>query len=218
MPFDLAYLKQHKAMVGIVGGAAIIGIVIIARAQSGGSFCAAVSSGLDPNAVSLYEQQAQIGAAQQNTASQENYGLALAQIQADAQSHQTDTAAGVSLAGIAAQSDVQSKQIAEQLDQSNNNLVAQQSAIEAQLAGLESNNATTSDVARIAATENVDIANLTSETQLGISNNQSQVAIAQTQASRDVALGAQGTAVKTTAIGSAGGILGAIGGFLGGLL
>jgi len=199
MPFDLHYIREHKWLMAGIAGAAVVGIVIIARARSGGG---AVQSGIDPTQAALYGQAQQLEGQQ----AQIQGSLDLASIQAGTQSHIADLTAGVnladisakrdtSLADIAATHDLGLAQIAEQLQATNDNLTLSTHAIDAQLAGLESNNATTAQIANISAGEQVAIANVTGQTQIAISNNATQANIAASNANVEIA-GLNASAIK----------------------
>lgn len=205
-------IKQHPVLAAALVGAVLLLVLVISR--RGGSSSASVSSGIDPTTASLYAQNAQITAQATMQANQldaaavhdttlANYGLSLAKIQSDATTQQNNTAASVSMAQIAAQTDVQKQSIAANLQGLQLQAGVQTAGIEAALRGLESNNSTTVQIAQLSAQEQLGIANLTAQTQIGISNNQSQVAIAQTNAAAGVAKGAQSSSMWGSIIGGA---------------
>jgi hypothetical protein len=223
MAFEpVEFVEKHPyTTAAVAGGVVLLFVILSMRGSSGG---ATASSGVDPVTAQLYAQTQQLQASGQaqsaKYASDQNlatieagYGLSLAQIQTNAQSHQTDTAASATLAGIAAQSDVQKTAIAATLQEQQNQTVVQNNQINAQLAALQDTNATSAFIAQNAANEQLGIANLTagtqrdiaaitgqtqlgianltSQTQLGISNNQSQVAIAQSNNQKNIAQSGQ---------------------------
>lgn len=221
MPFDLEYVREHKWLIAGLAGAGIIGVLIIARARSAGS--AGAASGIDPVSAQLYAQDQQLQGAQ----AQIQGNLDLASIQAATTSHVADLTAGVNLADIAAKRDASLAdvaathdlglaQIASQITTANDNLTATTHAIDAQLAGLQSNNATTVQIAGLSAQEQLGIANLTAQTQVAISNNATAANIATTNADVTIA-GLNASAVKQQSndnlfgkiAGVAGGLIGA---------
>ncbi len=171
-----AWIKKHYLLAGgVVVGLIFLFILTRSHASSG----AAVSSGIDPTTASLYAQEANTAAAQQtqqnnNAAALENarieaqYGLNLAAVQG---------ANAKDLATISANSNDYATYAGLQLGTTNlaTQLAETQSAAGVQIAAIEGQ---TTDIANeLAATQN--IANLTAQEQLGIANEQGQVAINQ---------------------------------------
>lgn len=194
MAFDLIEdVKKHPIPAALIAGGVVLGFLLLTGAFSGGS-APTSTGGLDPATAQLYAQSEQLQAAQQaqgaqiagqqNLASiQASYGLSLAQIQANAQTTQTNTAASVALAQITADSQTSREEVAAQLQALQGQFGVQTTAINAQLAGLADTNATTADIARTTAAEQVAIANINGDVTRAISSDQAQVAMGQTQAS-----------------------------------
>jgi len=224
------YVKRHKLLIG--GGVviAVVGFYILSRGSSSGQ---TASGGLDPNSAAIFGQQLQAQA--QNTAQQNQIQgqLDLATIQAGTTSEANQLGAKVDLAQIDSQLQLGQAQTAAQVVASNNALSATTAGINAQLAGLESNNRTTEDIATISANENTTIAgltaatqvalgNLTSQTQIAISNNTSGVAIAQANDNAQLGMAYANAGVEQARINQSGATarsgIGAAGSIIGGII
>lgn len=200
---DFGYIKQHPYM---VGGAVIAGAIVLWLISRSGGSSAAAASGVDPTTASLYAQgmqnQAQltaqnnqIGGQIQLATIQAQYGLDTAQIQANTAGKQLDYEHDATIQGISAQ-----------LHATDVSAWTQVTGIEAQLAGLISNNATSQNIASIQANEQLGITQTISNLQLGIANANAGVAKAQIGATKDIAI--------ANAAGNAGGsLLGLVGSF-----
>jgi hypothetical protein len=194
MSFDLVEeAKQHPVPAALIAGGVVLGFLLITGAFSGGR-APTQTGGLDPATASLYAQTEQLQASKQAqiaqingqqvlATTQANYGLALAQIQANAQTTATNTAASVALARIQADSQTSQESIAAQLQAMQGSFGVQSEAINAQLAGLMSNNATTMHIADTTAQEQEIIAGINGNTTIALSNNVTAVQQGQTQAS-----------------------------------
>lgn len=183
----LDFVKKHPIL--IAGGVGAVILLFFVMSSSGGSSGTAQSSDIGANEASLAgaalsaNAQEQLSSsqatAQQNLAdTQASYGLSLAQINDNAQTTQDNTAAAVSVDQITAQAQESDESIAASLQSSLAQVGLGADQIQANLAGLESNNQTSTDIANIAAGEQLGIANYTAQTQLGIANIEGQVNIA----------------------------------------
>jgi hypothetical protein len=197
-PFEgaISYAEQHPWLVGGCAIAIVAALWIITHRGGGGG--SAGSSGVDPSLAALYAQQQQTGAALQGQAAQlsaqittagiqKDYGLALATIQTNAQTQQTNTAASVALATIQANADVETKSLQERLAEAGLSAGVATTQIQANLSATMDTNATMARMHEIIAQEQVGIANLNAQTLIALSNNQTQVALGQTNASVSVA-------------------------------
>lgn len=173
MAFDFAYLKEHPYVIGGIVLAGAVGLYLVTRSNSGST---ATAGGLDANTAALYAAQAQTSAqltAQNNqiagqeqlATTQATYGIDIAQIQANAQTTQNNTAAEVALAQIAAQQDVSTQSIAAQLAATQINANVQITGLNDQLAGLQANDATTVAINQAAANEQMHIADTVASVQ-----------------------------------------------------
>jgi hypothetical protein len=215
MPFELIEeVKKHPVPAALIAGGVVFGFLLITGAFSSGGQAATSTGGLDPATAQLYAQSEQLQAqssaqtaainGQQNLAdTQAQYGLSLAQIQANAQTTQTNTAAAVSLAQIQADAQTSQEQVAASLTAQQDQLSVSSQAINAQLAGLEDTNATTVNIANLTAGEQEDIAQITGNTQVALSNNATQATIANINAAASVANNKTTEAGLTSAVGSA---------------
>jgi hypothetical protein len=188
MPFELIEeVKKHPVPAALIAGGVVLGFLFLTGAFSGGS-AATSTGGLDPATAQLYAQSQQLQAAQQAQTAQINgqqalattqasYGLALAQIQANASTTQTNTAASVALAQITADAQTSQEEVAAQLQAMQGGYAVQTAGINAVLAGLIDTNALTGRIAELTAQEQLGIAAINSNTQLGISNNATQLGI-----------------------------------------
>lgn len=183
----LEKIKQHPYVAAGFLGAVLLLLFVVSRRS--GSSTTSASSGIDPTTASLYAQNQQLtaqstmqanalDAAAAHDTTLANYGLALATIQNNAATTQSNTQASVQMAGIAANADVQKQGIAATLEGLRIQGDTANLGIMANLEGLRSNNNTTLGIAQIMAEEQTAIANTTAQTQLGVSNNWAQVQIA----------------------------------------
>lgn len=189
------YVKKHPYLIG--GGAlGLFVLILIVRHNSATG--ASTATGIDPTTAALYAQQqntsaalsgqsASIAGQQALATTQAQYGIDLAQIQANSQITQSNTAGSVALAQIAASSDVSKTGIAAALEQAFSNNAVQTKGIEASLAGLESNNQTSLGLAKTNADEQSRIAELTAGLQSQISSNQLTLGLAQTAGAVNIA-------------------------------
>lgn len=217
MPFELVEeVKRHPVPAALIAGGIVIGFIWLSGGFSGGQ-APTSTGGIDPATAQLYAQANQLQAAkdaqtqqlqaQQNLATtQASYGLSLAQIQANAQTTNTNTAATVALAQIHESADTSRMQVAAQLQAAQDQYGVASKSIDAQLAALQDTNATTVNIAALTAAEQVQIANITGNTQIALSNNASQVSIANINASASVAKGAQSASTTNSILGMVGGL------------
>lgn len=205
-----AWLKEGNHKWLVAGGlVAFIVIWYVVGRSSGGS----ASTGSDLS--SVYGQELQASEQQQAQDTQVQGQLDLASIQAQTTQQANTLGAQVQLAQTGAQYYLGMDQVAAQIQQDNDQLTATTAGLSDQLQGLESNNATTADIAQISADEQLGIANINGQTELGISNNATQLGI--DQSNNQVAIAGQYTRANTTnsAISAGAGIIGKL---IGGIL
>lgn len=226
------YVKEHPYLIG--GGAllAVVGVVIIKSHSSAQSSASYATTGINPQAAALYAQQSQTQAAltgqtnqlnaqQQIATTQAQYGIDLATIQNNATVTATNTAAYVAIQNIDATASTNQASISAGLAANQQNDNVQTTGIEAQLAGLESNNSTSLGLAAQTAAEQENIAGLTAGVQTTISNNQTQLGLAETGAAENIAdttsnnaaqvsINATNKAAQTSGLGIGAGLLGAL--------
>jgi hypothetical protein len=223
MALDFEYLKDHRYMVGGVVLVGAVGLYLVSR--HGGSATSASYDGITATNAQLLAQSEQLQASQQAQTAQltaqqnlattsANYGLALAQINANTSITNTSTAAAVALSEITANENVNSLSIAANLQAAQDADSVSETGISAQLAGLESNNATSLGLATTTANEQIQIANMTAGVQTSIANDQTTLGLAQTAGAVNIADTASNNAAKTAQQASSnsliGGIVGAI--------
>lgn len=195
---------NHKWL--LAGGiVAFIVIWYVVGRSSGGS---AASSGSDYSA--LYGQELQASEQQQAQDTQIQGQLDLAQVQAQTTQQANSLGAQVQLAQTGAQYYLGMDQTAAQIQESNNTLSATTAGLADQLAGLESNNATTADIAQISADEQLGIANINGQTELGISNNATQLGIVQSDNTAGIAKTYANAGTTNAAISAGGNIIGSL--------
>lgn len=216
------FIKQHP---WLVGGAVLVVVAILMLRGRGGAQQAA---GTDPAAVQLQSQamqlQAQqnaISAQQSGQALQAQYGLQIAQINAQSQldlaslqySYNLQNSAdskAVALAQLAAQQQISEASLATQLEINNNATTVQLTSLTDALKALESNNATSLSIAQLYANEQTNIAVLeaqTAQAQIGAS---AQVAITQTNANVSIAKTLAQASTTNSIISGISGIIGKI--------
>jgi hypothetical protein len=214
----MEFVEEHKFL---IGGLALGGIVLVVVVKSvgGDSQAAADTSGqVDPNTLaqlaaqqsqteaSLSANSANLAAQQQLATTQAQYGIDVAQISANAQTQQNNTSASVALAQIAASAQTSQLGIAASLQENAQNNSVTVTGIEAQLAGLESNNQTTLGIAQTSAAEQTQIAQYNSVTQQQLGQDSLLLGLAQTQSATQIATTASNNAVKQSGIGAGAGI------------
>lgn len=206
------YIEAHPVLVGGVALVAVVGIVIL---TSGGSSAQSTASygGVNPQLAALYAQNSQTNAAlqanSQTIAGQETiattqaqYGVDIAQIQANTTTTTNNDALQAALAQLTEQQNTTDTGIAAQLQINQQNDAVSTTGIEAQLAGLESNNATSLGLAQTVAYEQTQIAGMTAGVETTLANDQTTLGLAQTAGAVNIADTASNNQVKVAGIGA----------------
>lgn len=210
-----AILEKHPYLIGV--GLFVVVLIYFVMTRSGGSTTAS-SSGIDPTEAALAEaslqsqtqltgQQNQISGQLALSAQQGQDADYQANLTATTQQQANQISGTVALTNANDTYQLGLAQVAQQIQESNNSLTATTTGIAAQLAGLESNNQTSENIANIGAEENVAIANITGQTQIGIANDNAQVGIAQANDNLQLGQTYANASVKNNAISTGGGIL-----------
>lgn len=213
------YIKEHPVLVG--GGALILVVGFVVLRSAGGGSSTASTSGIDPTTAALAAQQGQQQTAlqaaddqiagQQNLATtQANYGLALAQIQANQSITNTNTAAGIQDESIRYTANSADLGVAASVTENAQNNATTVQGILAQLEGLKSNNATSLGLATTAAAEQESISAQIADVQKTISSNNTSLGIANVQGAVNIADTASNNSVKIAQTSAAGGVLGSL--------
>jgi hypothetical protein len=216
-------VKKHPVPAALIAGGVVFGFLYITGAFSSSSAAATTSGGLDPATAQLYAQSEAVQAQQQEqtqglqaqqdlATTQASYGLSLAQIQANAQTTQTNTAASVSLAQISADAQTSQESVAASLQAAQDQIGVTTDSINASLAGLEDTNQTTVNIAALTAGEQEDIAQITGNTQVALSNNQTQYAIAASNNNTAAVLGVAGDSASVAKTQSTNSLIGSLAG------
>jgi hypothetical protein len=208
------YISEHPYLTGGIAIGGIVGVLILKSTLAPAAQPTPSSSygyGISPQeaqlaAVSeqtnaqLTGQSNQIAAQEQLAGLQAQYGVDIAQINANTSVTNTNTGAQVSLAQIAASESVSNNSIAAQLGgvEDNNATQLQETTV---------NDATSVDIGTLLANENTAIAATNAKLQSNIAGDQTQVALAQTDAAVSIAQSNNST-------GLLGGIVGAVASFL----
>lgn len=186
-----AYAREHPVIAG--GGAlvAVVALAAIIHARNNAGV-AASASGIDPVAAQLTSQAAQLSAqgSADTLASQTQidlaqisagYGVQAATIAANRDITLSNTSAASQDLSTQANELLGEKSIAAQLQGLQDNNDVSRTALGVQLATTQSQLDVTKYLADVTANEQIQLADIGAKTTIGVSNNQTQVALAQTQ-------------------------------------